>query len=239
MRIVTKILPMITVAMAPGCRTASSPTQAHHADHHGHHSGQLHPGGMVHAFKGADEWAKIFDDPARDAWQKPDEVVALMKIAPGMAVGDVGAGTGYFTGRLARAVGDNGSVVAVDTEVDMVNYVRARASRESWRGVEARVTTADDPSFAPASVDRILIVDVWHHVANRLPYAAKLAAALKPGGAVFVVDFTMDSPEGPSKEHRLLPEAIVPEFKSAGLIAEVANESLPYHYIVVARKAPQ
>ena len=200
---------------------------------HGH-QGDSH-GGMTHRFTSPVQWANVFDDPARDAWQKPDEVVALMGITSTMTVADLGAGTGYFIGRLDRAAA-TGRVLAVDVEPSMVEYLEARGQRDGWRNVAAHIATATDPTLPAAGVDRILIVDVWHHLSDRAAYAAKIAQALKPGGAVFVVDFEMDSPMGPGKNHRILPRRLAADLQSAGLVTSMAIESLPNQYIIVGRK---
>src|SRR5262245_33928561 len=162
-------------------------------------------GAMVHRFEHADHWAPIFDEPHRDDWQQPAAVIDALQIRPGMTVADLGAGTGYFEKRLANAVGPDGHVLALDVEADMVRYMRERATREATPNVEPRVVRLDDPELAPHSVDRILIVDTWHHIANRDAYAAKLATALQPGGFVLVVDFKLDAPMGPPVKHRLRP----------------------------------
>jgi len=193
-------------------------------------------GDMVHRFENADHWAKVFDEPHRDDWQKPQVVVDALAISPGMTAVDIGAGTGYFEKRLAEAVGPDGHVLALDVEPDMVRYIRERAVREGTPNVEARVVRGDDPELAPASVDRILIVDTWHHLGTRDAYSAKLAAALRPGGTVSVVDFTMESPIGPGKHHRLLPEQIEHELEAGGLHASLSPVALPNQYIVVGAK---
>src|SRR5438045_2967650 len=92
---------------APSPSPSASPSASPPHDHSGH-------GPLVHRFENADEWAKRFDDPARDAWQKPQDVVTAMRIAPGMVVADIGAGTGYFEPYLSRAVGPTGTVMALD-----------------------------------------------------------------------------------------------------------------------------
>ncbi|HEX5061388.1 MAG TPA: class I SAM-dependent methyltransferase [Kofleriaceae bacterium] len=200
---------------------------APHADPHAHHA-------MHHRFENADQWTRVFDDPARDAWQMPDKVVATLALAPGMVVADVGAGTGYFEKRLSAAVGDSGAVIAVDIEPDMVRYLRDRAQREGTPNVEARLGAPDDPKLTAASVDRVLIVDTWHHIDDRVAYSKKLATALKPGGAVFVVDFTLETEKGPPKQHRLAPAQVIEELTQAGLKAAVADAGLPDQYIVKA-----
>ncbi|MBK7534363.1 MAG: methyltransferase domain-containing protein [Myxococcales bacterium] len=214
----------------------------HHGGHHdGHHTPaaegapQGHTGhGMSHGFKDAEKWAKVFDDPARDAWQRPDEVVALLDVRPGMTVADLGAGTGYFLGRLVAKVGASGAVIATDLEADMVRYLEQRAQRERWSNVRPVQVTAAETGLAKASVDRILVVDVWHHLGERQAYAAKLAAALRPGGRIAVVDFELTATMGPPKEHRLAPEVIAGELRSAGLTVELAKESLEQQYVVIA-----
>ena len=188
---------------------------------------------MHHGFKTAEDWVQVFDDPARDAWQQPDRVVAALALTPAMTVADIGAGTGYFTVRLARAM-PQGQVIATDLEPDMVRYLDERAQREGLTNIRAIVTPADDPQLAPGSVDRILVADVWHHVNGRETYARKLAAALKPGGTVTIVDFKLDATRGPPAKFRLAPSAVIAELASAGLIAKVAFE-LPDQYVIVAR----
>jgi SAM-dependent methyltransferase len=200
----------------------------------GHHGAGFH-----HPFKGAAEWAKVFDAPDRDAWQKPELVVASMGIAPGMTVADVGAGTGYFLPHLSRAVGEKGRVLALDIEADMVDHMTARATREKLGNVSARVVKPDDPGLPAASIDRVLIVDTWHHIDARPAYAAKLKAALRPGGTVTIVDFTLRSPHGPPKEHRLPPEEVVAELTQGGLRAEEVKTELPDQYVVRATRAPE
>lgn len=200
-----------------------------------------HPGaghhGMHKEFKNAEEWAKVFDDPKRDEWQRPDEVVALLEIKPNMTVADVGAGTGYFVGRLSKAVGPAGFVIATDVEADMIRYLDQRAAKDGWPNVRAAQVAFDDPGLPAGSVDRILIVDVWHHVSDRLAYAKKLAAALRPGGLIAVVDFEKAAKQGPPPEHRLEPKTISDELAAAGLTTSLATEKLPDQYVVIARAA--
>ncbi len=188
---------------------------------------------MPHRFENADEWAKVFDDPARDAWQKPDQVLAALDLAPHQVIADIGAGTGYFTVRLARAVPD-GSVIATDIEPDMIRYMSDRAAKEKLPNIRALVTPPADPQLAPASVDRILVVDVWHHLGDRVAYARALASALRPGGKLAIVDFKLSSSHGPPPKHRLAPDAIIADLRAAGLTATVSPIDLPDQYIVIA-----
>jgi predicted methyltransferase len=225
---------LVACGGSPAPPGASSPAPAAAPAHAGHHDHERGP--LVHRFERADEWAKVFDDPARDAWQKPAEVVAAMGVGPDMVVADVGAGTGYFEPHLSRAVGPRGTVLARDIEPDMVRYLGERARREGLANVKPDLSTTDDPKLPAGGVDRILIVDTWHHVGAREAFAAKLRDALKPGGAVFVVDFDMSSKHGPPVHHRLKPEVVLRELSSAGLRAELLETSLPDQYVVRATK---
>ncbi len=215
-------------ACGPGARpevSAAPQPPAASASASGHHP-------LVHRFEKADEWVSVFDDPARDAWQRPSEVVARMQIADGSTVADLGTGTGYFVPYLSRAVGERGHVLALDIEPDMVRYVKERAAREKLANVEARVVPLDGPGLEAASVDRVLVADTWHHIPERGAYVKKLRDALRAGGAVFVVDYTLESKMGPPKQHRLAPEQVVAELEAGGLKAEILKEDLPEQYVV-------
>ena len=201
-----------------------------HDGHHGHHG---HHGN--HGFQNADEWAKQFDDPARDEWQQPDEVIRALALAPAMTVADVGAGTGYFAVRLARAV-PQGQVIATDIEPDMVRYLEERATKAGLSNVRAVRASATASGLAANSVDAILIVDVWHHIADRVGYARDLAAALRPGGRILIVDFLREAHRGPPPEMRLAPEAIIADLAAAGLVATLSPVALPEQYVVEARR---
>lgn len=197
----------------------------HH--HHGH-------GGMPHRFDNAEAWAKKFDDPARDAWQEPDRVIASLALDKTMTVADIGAGTGYFAVRIAPLVAE---VIATDVEPDMVDYIRTRAARERLENIRSVATPPDDPLLAAESCDRILVVDVWHHLGDRRAYAAKLAAALAPDGFVAVVDFKLDATQGPPAHLRLAAEVVMADLEAGGLDASVALE-LTEQYVIHARKRP-
>jgi FkbM family methyltransferase len=219
---------LVGVGLVIGCGQPAQPGLPPGAEHH-------HPATMVHRFDDAEAWAKVFDDPARDAWQHPDDVVAALGLSPDMTVADVGAGTGYFTVRLARAV-PGGHVIATDIEPDMVRYLGDRAQREKLDNVRAVLATRDDPRLEPNSVDRILVVDVWHHVADRSSYAKGLANALRPGGQVAIVDFTQEATHGPPREHRLRAEVIIADLQAAGLDALLARTHLPDQFVVIGTR---
>jgi cyclopropane fatty-acyl-phospholipid synthase-like methyltransferase len=182
-------------------------------------------------FEGAESWAKVFDDPARDAWQKPDEVVRALALAPAASVADIGSGTGYFAVRLARAV-PQGRVYGADVEPDMVRYLNHRAMHENLPNLSSNVAASDDPRL-PAPVDLALFVDVYHHIGSRERYFENLRAALKPGGRVAIVDFKPDSPVGPPARHRVAAEQVKAQMQAAGYRLAAEHGFLPYQYFLV------
>lgn len=184
-----------------------------------------------HSFADAEKWARIFDDPKRDAWQKPHEVIQALGLAAGALVADVGAGTGYFAVRLARQV-PQGRVYAIDTEPAMVKHLTARAKAEGVANVVAVLGTPVDPKI-PEKVDLILLVDVYHHIEQRERYFGNLAGALKPGGRLAIIDFQLDSPHGPPPAMRVAPERVKAELQRAGYVLAEEHRFLPYQYFLV------
>ncbi|MCH9651408.1 MAG: methyltransferase domain-containing protein [Deltaproteobacteria bacterium] len=201
------------------------------------HVGHAHGSqGMHHDFSDAERWYQIFEGDDRDQWQRPVEVVFLMQVQPGMTVADIGAGTGYFLPYLAAAVGPQGKVLGLDPEANLVHFMKERANQQGWSNAEIRRIPFDSPQLVDGSTDRILIVNTWHHIEDRPTYSATLAKTLTPDGRIYVVDFTKESPRGPSVNHRLPPEQVIKELRRGGLEAEVVDTDLPWQYVVVARK---
>jgi ubiquinone/menaquinone biosynthesis C-methylase UbiE len=228
------LLPLLLAAC--GANTQQTDHAAGHPHAHGHHHGGAPE--HHHDFSDVERFQRMFDDPARDEWQRPDEVVTLLEAAEGMTIADIGAGTGYFLGRLSAVAGESGRVLALDTEPNMVAHMQRRIEEEALSNAEARVAEQGDPGLEPSSVDRILIVDTWHHIADRERYAARLRDALRPGGSVLVVDFTADSPRGPPPAMRLSPDTVARELEAGGLQTTLLEESLPYQFVVRATRPP-
>jgi len=189
------------------------------------------PRAHEHSFSGADQWAKVFDDPKRDAWQKPHEVIQALKLKPDAVVADNGSGTGYFSARFAHMV-PKGRVYGIDTEPDMVKYLAERAKREGLKNVTA-VQVAPGDLQLPEKADVIVLVDVYHHIQNRAQYFRQLQRSLKPGGRLAVIDFRMDSPDGPPKAARIPPEQVKSEMQRAGYGLIEEHAFLPKQYFLV------
>jgi len=188
-----------------------------------------------HSFGGAEHWARAFDDPARDEWQKPHEVIQALNLAPDAVVADIGSGTGYFSIRLAHFV-PKGRVFGVDIEPDMVKYLAERAKREGLANVTAVAGQPGDARL-PAKVDLVLMVDVFHHIADRGPYFRRLRNSLKSGGQVAIIDFKKNSPMGPPAGERIAPDEVKTELRAAGYAPVKELDFLPDQYFLIFRVA--
>jgi ubiquinone/menaquinone biosynthesis C-methylase UbiE len=178
----------------------------------------------------------VFDDPARAAWQKPAELVAALALRPGQAVADVGAGTGYFLTHLAGAVGETGTVYAVETEPNLVVYLRDRADRDGLGNVVPVLASADSPRLPPGRVDLLLLVDTYHHLDDRPAYFCRVQRLLAPGGRVVIVDWQKrELPVGPAMDHKLDRAQVSEEMDLAGYRLDAAPDVLPYQYVLIFR----
>ncbi len=193
------------------------------------------PAHANHRFNGAEHWAKVFDDPERDKWQKPHEVISALKLAPDATVADIGAGTGYFAARFAHML-PQGHVFGVDLEPDMVKYLGERARQEQLPNLTAIKGTPDDARI-PSPVDLIILVDVYHHVDQRADYFRKLRPSLKPGGRVAIIDFRLDAPAGPPKNARIAPDRVQAEMFNAGFVLDAEHAFLPNQYFLIFKPA--
>ncbi len=192
------------------------------ADHSGHHQ---------HQFQDAERWAGVFDDPARDAWQKPDDVIRALALAPDALVADIGAGTGYFAVRLARAV-PRGHVYGVDLEPDMVKYLAERGRREGLANLTS-IQAAPQDARLPQAVDLVLVVNTYHHIAERPAYFGRLRSSLRPGGRVAIIDFLPDAPAGPPRQSRIPAAVVKEEMGRAGYGLVTEQTFLPYQYFLI------
>ena len=209
------------LALVGSLLAAVAPAQSPHSHRHG--------------FGDADKWAKVFDDPERDAWQKPHEVIQALALKPDAVVADIGSGTGYFTVRFARML-PNGRVYGVDTEPDMARFLTQRAQREGLKNVVAVLGAPDDPRLTEKA-DLIVFVDVYHHIESRERYFRRLRDHLKPGGRLAVIDFRMESPKGPPKSARVPPGQVRSELQRAGYRLALEHDFLPNQYFLIFQSA--
>jgi ubiquinone/menaquinone biosynthesis C-methylase UbiE len=187
-----------------------------------------------HSFEDVDRWVAEFESPERDRLQKPDEVVAALKLRSSDRIADIGAGTGYFTRRFAKAA-SAGTVFAVDLEPNMLRYVAKRARTEGQKNIVPVLAQPDSPMLPPGSVDVIFICNTVHHIENRAAYYALLREDLAPGGRLVIVDFRKDAAiaEGPPPEMRLDRKELQQELEQAGFHLTEEHDFLPDQYFVI------
>ena len=178
----------------------------------------------------SDEYAKVLEDPSRDEWQKPHDVIVALDLKATDSVADIGAGTGYFARRFANHAG---KVYAVDIDEKLL----AIAAKNAPPSLQTILSVSDDPRLSPQSVDVVFFCDVLHHIESRPAYYAKLAKALKPGGRIVVIDFyKKDLPVGPPPSMKLSEQEVAAEFNQAGFVVAQHLDILPYQYFVVFKK---
>ena len=177
----------------------------------------------------AGTFARVLEDPSRDAWQKPHEVVMALGLKADESIADLGAGTGYFSRRFARHAG---KVWAVDIDPKLLEI----AGKGKPANLEIVLGKADDPMLPVGAVDTIFICDVWHHIEERAAYLVKLKKALKPGGRIVVVDFKEGKlPVGPPPSMKITEKELVGEFAAVGLRVSRRHEMLPHQYFLEFR----
>jgi cyclopropane fatty-acyl-phospholipid synthase-like methyltransferase len=193
------------------------------------------PDHMQHRFDDPEQQANSFDDPSRDAWQMPSRVIEVLGLSPSVAVADIGAGTGYFSVRLANAI-PGGTVYAVDLEPSMLEHIRQRALHDGLMNI-VTVQASDSSPNLPRPVDVVLVVDTYHHLPNRPAYFRELQKSLSAGGRVAIIDFRKDSPDGPPAEFRFDASQIISEMKQADYQLVGSVDFLPRQHFLVFRPA--
>jgi SAM-dependent methyltransferase len=189
-------------------------------------------------FEDVEKYVAFLERPDRALWQKPDEVVAALGLAGGETVVDLGAGSGYFTFRLARAL-PRGTVIAGDLEPEMIRHLHHRTTTEGVTNVQVALLGADDPGVPPTA-DLVFVCDVLHHVPDRPAWLAKVAAAMKPGARLALIEFKEGAlPEGPPESVKIPRKEVVELAQKAGLtLVADRPDLLPYQTFLVFAKAP-
>lgn len=184
-------------------------------------------------FDDPQKWSARFDDPKRDAWQMPDRVIAALDLRPNDVVADIGAGTGYLAVRLARHLKE-GIVFAVDMQPNMVKHLAERAKAEGLSNLRPMRGSETSPNL-PERVDVVVLLNTYHHISARNDYFRRLAAALKPGGRIAIIDYRPDASAGPPRHLRLSADQIRSEMIAAGYLPAGAHDFLPRQNFLVFR----
>jgi ubiquinone/menaquinone biosynthesis C-methylase UbiE len=209
-------LVLIALSYGAAAQTVHTPEEAHHV----HHDSQA--------------YIAMLEDPARDAYQKPADVVKSLALRSGETIADIGAGSGYFAVRFAPEVGPSGHVLAVDVEPDMVRYLNRRIRDASLWQIRTVLAPPDDPLLGEGTVDRFFICDTWHHIDDQKAYLERMKRMLKPGGQIVMIDFQKrELPVGPPLAMKIAREDLVKQMEAFGFRVAREETFLPYQYFLV------
>jgi predicted methyltransferase len=176
----------------------------------------------------------LLEAPDRDQWQRPDQIMDALGIGEASVVADLGAGSGWFTVRLARRVGPNGLVYAQDVQPEMLAAISRRVQREGMRNVRPVLGRGSDPRLPARTLDAIVMVEVAHQIEDRVTLFRELRNALKPQGRLGVIDYRLNGGgPGPDMDERVDPDVIVKEAEQGGLEWKRSESFLPYQYFMV------
>lgn len=205
--------------------------------HHGHGDGHGH--GAANEYMHSSDFNELverFESKERDEYQEPEKVIKFIGDMNGMTVMDLGAGTGYFSFKFADA---GANVIAADVNQQFQDYIKKK--RDSLNidaeKIALRKVAYDDPLLAEREVDKVVIVNTYHHIEDRVNYFSKVKKGLKRGGELFVIDFVKkEVPYGPPVEMKLSADEVARELKEAGFSQVLVNDKLlKYQYIIRAR----
>lgn len=232
----------LTIAARTDAATTNSPVAAPlyelRAEHDPNGIGKFYMGREIAHVMGhqAADW---LERPEREQEERPDLLVPALNLKPGDAVADIGAGTGYYTRRLAKAVGTNGSAYAVDIQPEMLDILTNKLADEKIFNVKPVLGTITDPKLPPAAVDLILMVDVYHEFDYPFEMVTAMCRALKPGGRLVFVEFRGEDPNVPIKLVHKMTEAQVRKEMSIHPLNWVETiPILPQQHVIVFRKKP-
>lgn len=235
-RVVPLALPALLSARVQTLTTQPPPPYEVRAIHDPNGTGRFYMGREIAQVMGAGGMAWL-DRPERESQERPEVVIDALGIRGGEVVADLGAGSGYFTFRLAAKVGRDGKVFAVDIQDEMLATVRRRAAESDVKNVEEVKADEADPHLPPGSIDLVLMVDVYHELAYPYEVMMKVRDALKPHGRVAFVEYRKEDPLIPIKEvHKMSVEQLDKEMHVVRLVRVQTVESLPSQHILIFEK---
>ncbi len=173
----------------------------------------------------------------REREERPSHAVRLLRLQPGQTVADIGAGSGYYTELLSKAVGSAGKVYATDIQPEMIRLLDERIRRRRLSNVQAILCTEADPRLPPESLDLALLVDVYHEFAQPQQMLRAIHRALKPGGRLVLIEYRKEDPAVPIREeHKMSIAEARAEVEPEGFAFDRVLNDLPWQHILIFRK---
>lgn len=187
----------------------------------------------VMGWQGAD-W---LDREERDIEEAPDTAIAALDLKTGQTVADIGSGSGYMSVKMAHSVGPTGRVYAEDIQPEMIELLKQRLSKEHLTNVTPVLGRIDDPQLPEASIDLMLLVDVYHEFSQPQKMLRGMRAALKPGGRLVLLEYRKEDPTIPIRlEHKMTVAEAKMEVEAEGFILSKVDERLPRQHILIFTK---
>ena len=232
---------LLSLLLCLACNKQHSHQDHNHNNDHGHghehheEASAKQGEANTHMHKtSTEELIKRFESPERDAYQLPEKVMDHLGDIQGKTIMDIGAGSGYFSVRLAER---GAQVIAADVDEDFLNHVKGRIETDSLQGIETRLIPYDSPGLKDEEADIVFIVNTYHHIEDRVAYFKKVKQGTKAYGELVIIDFyKTELPIGPPADHKIAMDLVITELKAAGYTRfDVDVELLPYQYVVRAR----
>ena len=226
---------IITAILAIASTSTIMAQEHQNKNHHGHGDGKpAHSANEYMHKSSTDDLINRFESKERDEYQQPHKVMQYLGDINGKAIMDIGAGTGYFSVKLAK---HGANVIAADVNDEFQTFLKKRIEDNKIENITLRKIPFDSPDLKDNEVDMVLIVNSYHHIDNRAEYFAKVKKGLKNDGELVVIDFfKTDVPVGPPTNHKVSIDEVVAELKKAGYTSfEVNVDLLPYQFIVKAK----
>lgn len=178
------------------------------------------------------------DDPKRNEWQKPDQVIEHLLIKQGETVADIGAGTGFFTSKFAKKVGKNGTVYASDIDKKMVDFIEKRVKKEGLKNIKVIHAKADDPLIPKETTDLIFICDTYLFIEDRVNYLTHLRESLKKNGRLAIISFnpSAEVSGAPPLQRMISKSTVIKEAADAGFTLEADYFFIPSQDFMLFRK---
>jgi ubiquinone/menaquinone biosynthesis C-methylase UbiE len=172
----------------------------------------------------------------REQEEAPSKAIDALELKPGMVVADIGAGSGYYTTRLAARVGPSGRVYATDIQPGMLALLDRRIKAEGLSNVTTILGAMDDPKLPPAAIDLAIMVDVYHELQQPQVFLQRLKGAFKPGGRLVLLEFRKEDPSVPILEvHKMSVAEVKQELEAEGYVLDRVINTLPWQHIIVLR----
>lgn len=223
-------------AAVPKPAARPAPSYQYRGLHDPNGTGKFYMGREIAQVMGhlAADW---LERPEREQEEAPAKLMAALKLKPGEVAADIGAGSGYFTFRMADAVGPTGKVYAVDIQPEMLEIIRKRSKERETNNVVPVLGAINDPKLPPNSTDLMMMVDVYHEFSHPWEMTRQMVRALKPGGRLVFVEYRLEDPEVPIKLVHKMSEAQVKREMSVHPLTWVGtDQTLPRQHIIVFKK---